>query len=126
MWHISVPIFVIVTKKKKFWLNLNQYRNAHHFTLDKAKKKFKTIVTPKLSNIPFIDKVRISYILYAPNERKRDVANVCSIVDKFFSDCLVEAGKLEDDDWQYLPLIAYGWGGVDKLNPRVDVIIEKI
>lgn len=126
MWVVSVPIFVMVSKKRRFWLNLNQYRNAHHHTLDKAKKEFKHAVEPKLSLVPFSEKIRMSFLLYAPNNQRRDVSNVCSVVDKFFSDCLVEAGKLPDDNKDHLPMVAYGWGGIDRFDPRVDVVIERI
>jgi hypothetical protein len=124
MWVVSVPTSVMVSKRKRWWLNLNHYRNAHHQTLDKAKKEFTDIVLPRLVDIPHLAQAQLSYILYGPSEQLCDVANVCSIVDKFFSDCMVKAERLTDDNRKYLPQVAYGWGGVDRDNPRVDVIIE--
>lgn len=126
MWIIEVPTSVMVTKTKKFQLNLNQYRNAHHHTLDKAKKEFAEIVKPKLSVLPVLAKIRISYWLFTGSNQKCDVANVCSIVDKFFSDCLTAAGRIPDDNYDHVPVVAYGWGGVEKGNPRVEVVIESV
>ena len=126
MWVVSVPISVMVTKKKAFSLNLNQYRNANHFTLDKAKKEFADQVKSKLDNIPSLDKIRISYILYPKSQQLCDVSNICSIVDKFFSDCLTTKGIIPDDNYNHVKMVAYGFGEVDKLNPRCEVIIESI
>ena len=36
-----IPISVQQTKKKRFSLNLNQYRNAHFRTLSTVKKRYK-------------------------------------------------------------------------------------
>lgn len=126
MWTVITPTSVMVTKKKRFQLNLNQYRNVHHHTLDKAKKEFAEIVKPRLANLPQFQRVRISYWLFAGTHQKCDVANICSIVDKFFSDCLTAELKLPDDNYDHVPMVAYGWGGVEKGNPRVEVVIEQI
>lgn len=124
MWEVSVPISVPISKNKNFSLNLNQYRNAHFRVLTKAKKEFARLVAPKVRGIPILKKVRISYILYPSWDP--DVANVCCIVDKFFSDVLVSEGKIEDDNPRHLPMVAYGFGETDKQNPRVEIIIEAI
>ena len=126
MWTILAPVSVQVSKNKKFILNLNQYRNAHHHTLDKAKKEFAEIVKPRLVDLPVFDKIRISYYLFAGTAQKCDVANVCSIVDKFFSDCLTATGRIPDDNYDHLTMVAYGWGGVDRGNARVEAIIERL
>jgi hypothetical protein len=39
---------------------------------------------------------------------------------------LVLAGKLEDDNHNYLSRVTYIWGGVDKLRPRVEAVINEI
>ena len=126
MWEVSVPIRVQVSRKKFWSLNLNQYRNTHHQTLSKAKIKFAAIVHPRLIHVPPLKRARFSYILYPGSAHEMDVANVCSIVDKFFSDVFVSAGKLPDDNIKFLPTVAYGFGHIDRLNPRVEVIIESL
>ena len=35
----NIPIKARISKNKEFWFNLNQYRNANYFTLNKAKKE---------------------------------------------------------------------------------------
>lgn len=123
---LSLPITVPVSKNKNFSLNLNQYRNAHYQTLNKAKHNFEAIVKKILQNIPFLDgQQEFEYILYPKTKRELDVANICSIVDKFFSDSLVNQGKLKDDNFKYLPKVTYRFGEIDPHNPRCDVMIKK-
>ncbi len=120
---VSVPISVPVTKKKRFYLNLNQYRNAHHFTLSKAKINFAEIVSPRVRHLPPMGKIRMLYTLFTGSNQSVDTANVCCIVDKFFSDVLVSEKKIVDDNRDIVLEICFIYGGVDKLNPRVEVMI---
>ncbi len=125
-WQVHLPIKVKLAAKNYFYLNLNQYRNAHYHTLNKAKTLFTESVLPLLKDIPPLIKCSLQYTYYAPSKRDVDVSNVCSIVDKFFSDTFVEAGKLIDDNYKYLDEVTYLFGGVDPQNPRVTVtIIQK-
>ncbi len=130
MWTIALPISVPIPTKKepngKFYLNLNVYRNAHYHTLNKAKILFKETVAPLIKHLPELQQVSLSYELYIGTNRETDVANVCSIVDKFFSDALVELGHLPDDNFKHVLGTQYLWGGVDKGKPRVEVTINPI
>ena len=123
MWIVSVPLKVQISKKGYFALNLNVYRNAHYMTLNKAKVVFKELITPFLVQIPKLKHCSLEYVLYPKTNRLCDVSNVCSIVDKFFSDAFVESGHLEDDNYTFIKDIKYRFGAVDPENPRVDVII---
>lgn len=126
MWVIGVPITIPISKNKSFSLNLNQYRNAHHQTLNKAKVNFKELVTPWLDNLPRMEKVNLTYTLFVGTRQLVDVANVCSIVDKFFSDTLVSAGVIEDDNYQFIPSSLSRFGGFEKGLARVEITIEPI
>lgn len=112
-YSITVPTVVGLSKNKNWILNLNNYRNAHYLTLNKAKVNFKHLVSKEISKLPVFKRIdSIEYILYRDTHRLCDVANVCSIVDKFFCDALVEAKKLPDDNYKYLKTISYQWGGI--------------
>ena len=126
MYTISVPIRVQVSNKKWFSLNLNQYRNAHHFTLSKAKNVFHEIVKPLLGSIPPLGKVDLVYELFVGNHQECDTSNICSIVDKFFSDVLVNCQKIEDDNFKVVLSAVYRYGGFDKGNPHVRVTIKPV
>ena len=107
--------------RKSYALNLNFYRNAHYQTLNRMKVEFGSEVSELISTLPVFKWVNLTYTLYPKNKRLCDVSNVCSIVDKFFCDSLVNQGKLEDDNYQIVKQITYKFGEVDKDNPRVVV-----
>jgi hypothetical protein len=73
-----------------------------------------------------LGKVRFVYTFYPRTKAISDVANVCSVVDKFFSDTAKHAGVIPDDNYTILPELIYRFGAVDKLNPRVEVHIIPI
>ena len=123
MWKLSLPLTIPVSKNRSLLLNLNVYRNAHYQSLDKAKKLFKELVKPQLEQLPKFDRVHLRYTLYPKTKRLCDIANICSIVDKFFSDALVETGHLEDDNYTFVEGVSFFFGSVDSENPRVDVEI---
>ena len=121
----NLPMRVDVGKNKTFTLNLNQYRNAHYFILNKAKQTFQDEVTKTLSLEP-TDKIEIHYKVFPKTKALSDISNYCSIVDKFFSDTLVHCGIIPDDNYNHLPKVVYEFGGIDPINPRVEALIYKI
>lgn len=126
IYKVQSPLSVEITKKKRFTLNLNNYRNASYFLLNIAKKNYKQAVLPQLKQLPHFNKIKLTYVFYPNSRRRYDISNVCSIVDKFFSDALVESGHLDDDNYNYLPDVLYCFGSIDKDNPRVEILIEEL
>lgn len=126
MYKVSVPYKVQWGKKKKttFYLNLNNYRNAHFHVLNKAKELFYEMVAPLLCGLQAHRKVGLTYTLYPGTNALCDTANICCIVDKFFSDVLVGEGKIPDDNYQIVKTVAFKFGNVDKGNGRVEISIE--
>ena len=122
-YKLDAPLRVPVSKSKFFSLNLNQYRNAHYFTLNNAKKEFKSQMEKQITALPSLVQVWIVYELYLPSKRKADTSNICSIVDKFFCDALVELGKLPEDNYEHVIECLYRFGGVDTKNPRCEITI---
>lgn len=125
---VELPIYlkIGVKKKKTFSLNLNTYRNTHFQTLNKVKILFHDMVTLRIGHLPRMTKVRLRYSLFFGSERDIDIANICTVVDKFFCDTLVNSGKLSDDNRKVISDIRFEWGGVDVKNPRVDVTLDEI
>ena len=126
MWKVDLPLKIPVSSKSYFNLNLNTYRNAHYQVLNTAKKNFTKAVLPKIYEISPLDKAKITYTLYPGSKRLCDISNICSIVDKFFCDALVEANCLVDDNYTRIVNIEYKIGSVDPINPRVEAVIERI
>lgn len=113
-------------KPKKLPLNLNHYRNGDFRVLNNMKIQFKKEISPQLTFPKLVGPVKIRYVLYPPTHRKLDISNVLSVVDKYFCDALVEAGLLEDDNFNHVPQIEFRFGAVDKENPRAEVFIQPI
>ena len=136
MVTLILPFEVFYSKKKKFILNLNNYRNAHYRVLSIAKKTYSDdlvemiknlFIKEKWDDIPRFDNpVDLEYVYYAKSNRRVDVSNPCSIIDKFTCDALVRVGILEDDSSKQIKSITYVYGGVDKENPRCRLTIKEI
>lgn len=129
--RLILPLSITLPRKtkddRKINLNLNIYRNLHHMTNNQAKTMFKYLLSqanglPCLSKHPY----RFIYTLFQQSARATDVANVLSIVDKFTCDALVELGVLIDDNHKIIPEVVYRYGGVDKVNPRAELLIKSI
>jgi hypothetical protein len=123
---INSPFQVPTGKKKNFSLNLNVYRNAHHFTLAKAKKVYKEMMSESIAKLPTFNRISLRLVMYPKTQRLFDLGNVGSITEKFFLDALVEFEKLPDDNYKYCSSITYEFGEVDKINPRVEIHLNEI
>lgn len=112
-------------KKRKYFLNLNIYRNqAFHLNNDlkKAMKEIVKEVCPPFSFTNF----RIEYELFLMDKRLRDISNVCCVIDKYQTDAVVELGYVPDDNYTFLKDVRYKFGGIDTENPRCVVRIFEV
>jgi len=129
MLRFSVPLFVNVSKNKKFILNLNNYRNAHHRTLGNAKNNFSEIVEGlRLYNKhrgAMQTPARFHYGYFPASKRSYDRDNIRSIIDKFLGDALINCGMLADDNYKLLGNSLLYACPVDRQNPRFEVIVEE-
>ena len=131
---IILPLSVIIprkTKADKVWsLNLNRYRNENFHVLNAAKILWKDIVATAISKtqekIATGSLLSFRYVIYPSSNRKFDISNVCSIIDKFTCDALIEFGVISDDSYKVIPKVIYEFGAVDKENPRCELLINSI
>lgn len=65
---------------------------------------------------------RLTTTFFAPTNRSQDNSNAFESV----ADLLVECGILEDDNWFLLQECVQKFGGVDRQNPRVEIVIEHL
>jgi len=110
-------------RKAKQWfiLNLNNYRNAHYLVLNRT-----NAMANQIQLLPVIDyPITIHYEIFAKTRRSLDIDNVVSVHKKYFQDALVEMGRIEDDDFNWIVGSSESYGGVDKENPRVEITITK-
>lgn len=110
-------------KDKKFILNLNNYRNAHHRILSLAKVAYSNLIKSLVPEGIQVDRCRLRYIYYPKTRRRYDVSNPCSVIDKFVCDTLTELGVWPDDSSEFVRGVAYIPGEVDKENPRCELEI---
>lgn len=122
---LSLPLFLEVgTKtKKKYYINLNGYRNWCYRVSNMLKQQYKQEVEGVIKDLPTMNKISTTYYIYYPTNRTIDLDNIGSISAKFFQDALVSYGKIIDDNYKFITDIKFEFGGVDKDNPRVDVVI---
>ena len=89
---IKAPIWVELGKKKKkrYYLNLNLLRNQVGHLNNNIKTEYKRILTPLIPEGVFYKYFSVDYEWFLPNKLKRDVANVCSIIDKNFCQIVLD------------------------------------
>ncbi len=130
IYELHAPLKVHMPTKKNpkkgFILNMNNYRNANFHILNKAKNLYKELMLEQINKLPELNTVvKVKFTWFPVDARKGDVSNVCCIHDKFFMDALVEAGKLEDDNYDFIKNVSYHFGEIDRTNPRVQIEIEE-
>jgi len=124
--RLPISLEIGVRKKKKYFINLNVYRNKVGFLMNNIKKEYHRLAEPLIPKMKF-NQARITYTLYLPDERKRDIGNVLSMVDKFFCDSLVTMGVLKDDNYLYIEEIDFRLGGFDpKGRGYVDILVKEV
>lgn len=123
-YKVVSPIKINLGGKTTFPLNLNIYRNAHHYKLNLAKQNYSKLMSYEVNKLPKFETLTLKYILYLSSKRKVDLMNICSVVDKFFCDVLQKEGIIEDDNCYVLSETTYSFGGIDKKNPRVEIFLE--
>lgn len=129
MSKFILPIYGIVkpTKNNKNCaITLNWSRAAHYRDYGKAKKMFKLLINNQLRKSGKFDgQIKISYVYYA-NKNGTDLDNFVGVARKFFQDALSEFGLIEDDNTNIIIESSECYGGIDKLNPRVEAEIIKL
>ena len=122
---LSLPLYITNRSNRRRWLTMNNYRNWHYQVSNDIKRRFKSEITPLL-DFRFAGKIKIEYFYFAPDKRTRDLMNVISVVDKFFQDAMVENGCIESDDLSTVVEVNSCYMGIDREDPRLDVMITKL
>lgn len=126
MIKFSVPL-EIPAGGKIFKLNINQYRRNHYQVLNKAKINYEMVLcAEKIKSNTMKSPIAVKITLWNGSERRMDLSNICSIVDKFTMDYLVKIKVIEDDDCKNITNVNYIYGGIDRDNPRCDIEIKEL
>jgi len=128
--HITLPVYYTQTFKTKadktFLVNLNWYRNAHYFIKNSVKQWFNTDIISQLtaqSAQPITGTYELAFVYYYKSVVS-DLDNVCAMANKSFNDAAQAYGLVENDNVKFCRKSCYFVGGLDKLNPRVEVFIR--
>lgn len=106
-------------------VNLNVYRNLHYRQKNNMKVQFSKLIMDKVMRIvPIEGRFKLRYFITAASNRRFDIMNVVSIVDKFFCDTMVDVGIIEDDSFNQLVGVSVEFMGVEKLLTDTMVEVE--
>lgn len=124
--YVDIPYKKLKKKPKRYYFNLNQYRNWHPHVNNDLKKRYKEIAQEFLQELKFDNKIELLFVLWKKDKRQIDRANPLCIHEKFFCDALTEFGCIPDDNDDFIEESRYRTGGIDRANPRVDIIIKEL
>jgi len=130
MIKVILPLYIDIPRKtkkdKRYYLNINGYRNWCYIVNNQIKKKFKNKISSQL--IFKLNKPKIEYKLFYKDKRNRDKMNIITVIDKFFMDALVESNCFKDDNDKNTGEVIIRNPEIDKENPRCEVTLynEKI
>lgn len=130
--QITLPVYYTQTFKTKaartFLVNLNWFRNAHHFIKNEVKQWFTTEIVTQLNAIkakPIKGEYELAFKYYYKSVVS-DLDNVCAMANKHFNDAAQAYGLVENDNVKYCKKSCYFVADQDKDNPRVEIYIRAI
>ena len=116
-YSLISPLEVYLPRKtkedKKYYLNINVYRNTHHQILNQAKVIYNDVMKEQITKLPVFEYLEeVDYIIYKKSQREFDTPNVGAVISKFFMDALVINNKIEDDNYKITPRHVIDFGGI--------------
>lgn len=130
-YEFTLPIYGVIKQTKhnrQAAITLNWYCNAHRYTRNNAKKKFKKMVSEQILSFDPIEKgvkLKVHYEYYS-KKSGTDLDNFVCIARKFFQDAMSELGFIPDDNTEVIVRNSESYAGKDKDNPRIVVKVTKL
>lgn len=122
--YIDIPYKTKGKKPKRYYINLNGYRNWHHQISNKVKKAYEEYIQDQIDGLDLETPVTIEFTHYKPTKRAMDKGNSFAVHSKFFYDALVKAGCIPDDNDDFIGMEIVNPTVYDKGNGRVEFIIH--
>jgi Holliday junction resolvase RusA-like endonuclease len=127
---VVCPLYIDLPRKtkkaKRVYINLNTYRNLHYVISNQVKKAYLEAVREQLEGVTIDTPVTVTYKVFKQSARKLDKLNVISITAKFLMDAVTQLGCWEDDNDDIIKTETILPTEIDRVNPRVEVIIKNI
>lgn len=115
----------LVDLSDKSWGNK---RKPNHAYQHKAKKYLQDLVKEQIKDLPPLDTLKrkeIVLTIYRGSNRGMDVIDNPAILIKFAMD-VVKVKHVEDDNWRYFKRTIMQDGGLDRENPRAELLIRDV
>ena len=127
---ITAPLYIDIERKtmkdKRYYVNMNTYRNLHHRVNGMLKKKYLEAVREQLEGIKIETPCEIIYRVIKPSKRRLDKMNVVSVTSKYLLDAITELGCWEDDSDDFVKKETILPTEYEKDNGRVEILINTI
>lgn len=117
---LEVPYKKLQKPPKRYYLNMNNYRNWQHHVNNNLKKLYKEAVRGDLEGVVLETPVDVEARLYKGSKRKMDKGNVYAVQSKFLYDAMTEFGVWEDDNDEFVKTETILPTEYDKENPRIE------
>ena len=129
MISLDLPIYYTFERKtkkdNKILVGMNWYRNAHFRNSNQVKQYYHELIFLKVLKSQRIKgSYQVEYLLY-PSNANCDLMNVVSVIDKFLNDALQDCGVVVNDNVKFYKSMTAGVKEIDKINPRIEIIIEE-
>lgn len=125
-----MPLFVEkgVRKIRKYTINLNYMRGWNNLLYNDLKIIYTNLAVREIESKPIFraNEVELTYYLFRKDKKLCDVNNILAAHDKFFQDAFVWCGCIPDDNFKHVKNTSFRFGGVDKENPRVNIVVTSI
>ena len=127
---IIAPLYIDIERKtmkdKRYYINMNTYRNLHHRVNGQLKKMYKEAIREQLEGVIIDTPCEIVYRVIKPTKRRLDKMNVISVTSKYLLDAITELGCWEDDSDEFVKTETILPTEYDKNNGRVEILIKSI
>lgn len=133
---ITIPLYKSYpTRKgyKKILFSLNNYlmplksnKTINTYYLEKAKADLMEEVTAAIQDVKPIENFPCDLLItiYRETDRQTDMGNY-SVLEKFTTDAIVQAGIIPDDCYKYIRSVSFLDGGKDRSNPRAEYFLRE-
>ena len=112
-------------KGKALKLAQNVFKKMHWGSQHKCKKHYSELVEPFIETLPKFEWIRPEYTLFFKGNQKKDLDNYWFPVHKFLMDAIVEGGKLEDDNFNFVRGFVVDFGECGK-DVEDHVVVELV
>lgn len=112
----------VISQKNSKMIAINKHTNKPFVASNKNVREWKQNVALQLSKFEHVSgQVRIGIKFYNKDQRKRDLDNMTTSV----LDALKNSNIIEDDNCFIVTELHSYFGGIDKNNPRAEILIEQ-